>query len=102
MSKCQTCQHYTYRAGVAPSLARLIGKEMPSVPTCSCDYSGVSWIRRSAEVKKPRGIKCDYKLKEMYCCDCGKLLKRHSDALLVLSSELYECKKCGNKAGDSQ
>ncbi|UNC91667.1 hypothetical protein [Candidatus Contubernalis alkaliaceticus] len=96
-SKCQTCQHYQYHAGVAPSIAKMIGKPMPSRPTCYCHHAGVRWERRSAEVRKPRGISCDYKIREMSCEDCGKQLKRSSDIWMVITPKVYICKKCGKK-----
>ena len=97
MSRCQTCVHYRYSAGVAPSLAKILNKQLPSRATNYCDYAQISWERNSAEVKKPRGIKCDYKIKEMYCDDCGKLLKNNSDVWMILTSESYICNKCGKK-----
>ena len=95
--KCQTCQHYEYHAGVAPSLTRRLGRTMPSEPTCYCHHAGVSWRRYSATVRKPNGIPCDYKIGEMICTECGKQLKKSSDAWMVITRKSYICKACGAK-----
>ena len=97
MSKCQTCTYYHYYAGVAPSLSKILGKEYPTRPTCYCEYAKISWERKSAEVRKPRGISCNYILKEMQCNDCGKKLKKNSDVWMILTNKLYICKDCGKE-----
>jgi len=102
LSKCQTCIHYRYSAGVAPSLAKILNKKLPSRATNYCDYAEISWQRNSAEVKKPRSIKCDYRMKEMYCDDCGKSIKNNSDVWMILSSKSYICKKCGKEKENNE
>jgi len=98
MAKCQTCDYYSYHAGVAPTLAKMIGNtSLPNRPTCYCRFANVAWERYSAEVRKPRGIPCDYKIKKMTCTDCGKELKNHRDAYMVLTPTAYICKKCMSK-----
>lgn len=97
MGKCQVCEHYRYHAGVAISLQKIVGRNMPSSPTCYCDFANVSWPRHSGEVKKPRGISCNFKLKNMTCTDCGKVLESASAAWMVINREQYICKKCGTK-----
>jgi hypothetical protein len=97
MNKCQTCVHYHYYAGVAPSISKKLGKEYPTRPTNYCEYAKMSWERKSAEVKKPNGIPCNYYMKDMFCNDCGKKLKNNSDIWMILTNKLYICKKCGNK-----
>lgn len=95
-SKCQTCQHYEYHAGVEASLAKKLGVR-PSKPTCFCHHAGVSWPRDTATVRTPRGIVCDYKMAEMVCTHCRKQLKKTFDAWMVFDRKFYICKSCGAK-----
>jgi hypothetical protein len=63
MGKCLSCTYFRYSAGIALSLQKLVGINKPTRPTCYCDYAKAQWERKSAEIKKPRGIKCNYKEK---------------------------------------
>jgi hypothetical protein len=97
MSKCDSCQHYEYCCGVATQLSKLLNKTFPTRPTCYCHYANVSWERKSAEVKKPKGIPCNYIMREMHCTECNKQLKSGSDIWLKLTSTTFICKKCGKE-----
>ncbi len=97
MSKCQSCERFTYKAGISLGLQKMTGINGPTSPTCYCDYANVQWARHSGEIKKPFGIKCDYKIRVMHCDECGKLLKSNNDIWMKLTQETYICKKCGGK-----
>jgi len=97
LSKCQTCEYYRYSAGVSRSISEKLGKQFPTSPTNYCDYANISWPRNSAKVIKPRGTKCDYKLKYMRCDACGKVLRKGSDAWMILTSKSYICNGCGGR-----
>ncbi len=94
MSKCQTCEHFTYRAGISIGLQKATGVTGPTRPTCYCGFSGINWERYSAEIRKPRGIKCEYAAKKFTCNDCGQT-KSTTGALIISSaSGTMVCKKC--------
>ena len=97
MSKCQSCEHFEYRCGIALSLQRITGISSPTHPTCYCLFSGVNWPRYSGEIKKPRGIKCEYVIHKMQCTECEKLLKSSNDLWMKITRDTFICKKCGEK-----
>jgi len=97
MSKCQSCEYFDYRCGVSLSLQKVTGIRAPTQPTCYCSFSGQQWQRHSGEIKKPRGIKCEYKMQAMQCAECLKSLKNHNDIWMKLTKETFICKKCGDK-----
>lgn len=97
MSKCETCAYYEYQCGIAPSLARMMGNSnAPKQPTCTCHYSGITWVRRSAKVMKPQGTPCQYEKKLFICSDCGS---HNTDRALITCSAKGEmvCRKCIDK-----
>ena len=92
--KCQLCTHYHYQVGIAMSLqikAGMTGR--PTRPTCTCDYAKISWERIEAEVRKPRGIPCDYQPRRMTCVECGQTVKGKAVSV-VLNREKCACKEC--------
>jgi len=102
MSKCESCEHFEYKAGISSSLQKISGiTGHPTSATCYCILVGWSWRRYSAEIKKPRGIKCEYSMKEMHCTKCAKLLKNSNDIWLKITKDTFICKKCGKKKEDA-
>lgn len=98
MSRCETCEHYEYRAGISPSLAALCRiHDAPTAPTCICHYAKCAWTRTGATVRKPTYMPCDYKARLFTCTDCGT---HNTRGALILSSARGEmvCKKCCQKS----
>lgn len=90
MGNCQKCEYFSYTAGLS----------FPGIhtePTCKCAYADVSWRRQKFEIRKPAGIKCNYKPKEMTCIECNHVVKNGA-IYMVVSRELCICKKCHGKA----
>lgn len=92
--KCQLCAHYHYQVGIALSLQTKTGMaDRPTRPTCTCDYAKISWERSGAEVRKPRGIPCDYHPREMTCAWCGRRVCGRAVSMVVNRDECM-CKEC--------
>jgi len=98
MSKCESCEHFEYKAGISLSLQKTAGiTGHPTSATCYCFHSLWNWPRYSGEIKKPRGMKCEYLRHLMKCTECDKELKNSNDIWLKLTKDTYICKKCGKK-----
>lgn len=98
MSKCETCIHYEYHAGVS---SRFNIKNTYTVPTCICKYAQVAWMRSSAAVKKPRGINCNYTKREFTCVDCGSHNIKGALILVSAAGEMV-CKRCCEKTYEKE
>lgn len=97
MGKCQTCEHFSYWAGVSIGLQKIVGRSGLTRPTCSCSFAGFVWERYGAEIRKPKGIKCEYKTRKFTCVYCGKTKSTAGAYITSAVNGTMVCKKCLDK-----